>query len=87
MPYGSGYQPMMGWGDGWHWFAGLHGIVWFLLLVAVLVAVVALIRYLWRGGEAGRGAAARTALAILEERYARGEIDREEYLQKKKDLA
>lgn len=39
------------------------------------------------GGNGARGASARSARDILDERYARGEIDREEYLQRKNDIA
>jgi putative membrane protein len=39
------------------------------------------------GRQPSRGALqGRTPLDILEERYARGEIDREDYLQRRKDL-
>jgi putative membrane protein len=39
-----------------------------------------------RGGPAGFGGRKRTAMDILKERYARGEIDRDEYEQKRRDL-
>ncbi len=87
MPYDSGSHSMIGWGEGWHWFAGLHGVVWIVVLVALLVAIGVLVRCLRRAWASAGDTPARTPLAVLEERYARGEIDREEFLQKKKDLA
>lgn len=68
------------WHDGWGmgWFM-LHGIGSLILVAVLVVAVV----YLVRGGSVGRHS---SALDVLEERYARGEIDRDEYLQKKADL-
>jgi putative membrane protein len=78
---------MMGY-DGWGWMAALHGLLWLVFVLLVVVAGVALIRYLWRHGSGGGGpaASAGSALRILEERYARGEIDREEFQQRKRDL-
>jgi len=69
--------------DGWHWWMPFPGILW-LLLVAVLIAgVVLLVR---SRGEAPPSGGGRSAMDVLDERYARGEIDREEYLQRKDDL-
>jgi len=58
-----------------------------ILLLALLVAAVfAIIRWLVsEGGSAG--SRARTARDILDERYAKGEIDREEYMRRRQDLA
>ena len=78
--------------DGFMW--GFGGIFMILFWVLVLLAVAALIRWLAlppgtgvREGKRGRSAPERDdALEILEERYARGEIDREEFLQKRADL-
>ena len=76
----------MGWGGGGIWLGPLWMIVWLALLVAVIVAVV---RWL---SETGSGArtdqrAARATFSI--ERYARGEgeIDRDEYMKRKQDVA
>lgn len=60
-----------------------------LLLLLILVFLVPLgIKYF--GGMPRLPASSRSdaakALAILEERYARGEMDREEFLQKRADL-
>jgi len=79
---GSGMHPGMGWYDG-GWWMGLHGVVWLLFVVGVIVGIVFLVRAV--GGASGRADRGR-ALDVLEQRYARGEIGREEYLEKKQDL-
>ena len=85
---GYGYGPgMMGQGYGWGWglMGGLHGLFWLVLLALAGVALVALVRYLWRGG-AGPDVTSSSAKRVLDERYAKGEIDRTEYLQRRQDL-
>lgn len=74
----------MGW--GWHWM-GLLGMLLFWLVV-IVTAVVAL-KYLAGGGSRSTHEPTvnrSAARAILEERYARGEIERDEYLRKREDL-
>ena len=68
-----GYGHMMG--GGW-----ILGPVMMILFIALIVAVVVLI-VRWLGGTSGASAGARpkAALDILEERFARGEIDKEEF--------
>ncbi|MBT5048166.1 MAG: SHOCT domain-containing protein [Rhodospirillaceae bacterium] len=72
---------MNGWaGDGWPWAMGLHGI-WFLLFLGIIVfALVALTRD-WR-----RDSGELSARERLAERYASGDIERDEYLMKKQDM-
>ncbi len=83
MWYGGGYGPgMSGW--GWGLMGALHGLFWLALLVLAGVALVALVRYLWRGG--GADVTSSSARRVLDERYAKGEIDRTEYLQRRQDL-
>jgi putative membrane protein len=100
--YSGGSAVVGGYGDGhgvWHdggmmgWGWGLHGLPSLVLLVLVAVVLVVAVRWLWRtassAGTTGQSAPSRsggTALAILEERYARGEIDRDEFFTRKKDL-
>ena len=79
--YGPG---MMGYG-GWYGMGGgmlLGGIFWIVLWVFIIFVVVHFLRTATRGTPQRRPA----ALDVLEERYARGEIGRDEYLEKKRDL-
>ncbi len=82
------YMGFMGdWGgSGW---TGAFGMFFGLIFLVVVVAAV--IWFMRSGRGPGRDAAIvghqSSGLAILEERYARGEIDRDEYLKKKHDLA
>lgn len=69
-----------------YWISAILGV---LFIVGVVALIVAVAWRLFRGGrEDGRRPATADVgpLDILERRYARGEIDREEYLQKRDDL-
>jgi len=80
MPYGY----MDGsWGHGGWLGLGLHGLVWLLLAAALAITVVWIVRAASRHHAAAPGSGARE---ILDGRYARGEIDREDYLARKTDL-
>lgn len=72
----------MGWGWGGMWFGPLI----MLALIALLVAFVVLLLR-WIGGERGLPATTRTAREVLDERYARGEIDRDDYLKRRQDIS
>lgn len=72
-----------GWG-GWAW--PFMGIVPLLFLALLIAAVVLLVRSASGGGNLPPSERRSPGLDALEERYARGEINREEYLQKKKDI-
>ncbi len=76
---------MMGWGGGWSWgwFGVLHMLLWWVLII---LGIVVLARWLF-GGASRRDVPERRALEILAERYARGEIDREQFELMKKDLS
>lgn len=70
-------------------FAWMPGFGWFFMLLfwaLVIVGILTLIK--WAGETGNRGTPAqKSALQILEERYARGEIEREEFEQKRHDLS
>lgn len=74
-------------GGGWFWGMALHAIFAALFIAVVVVVVVLLVRSLTRPDQSVASGRERGALEIFEARYARGEIDREEFLQKKKDLS
>ena len=65
------------------WGFGFGGL-WMLLL---MVGVVFVIVWAVQGGTGdGRGDRPRRAVEILEERYARGDIDRDEFLSRQAEL-
>lgn len=84
----------MHWGDGYGWMGagwGFMGLFW----VLIVVGVVALLRLFASGGNnggsnygggSGPEAPPKSALDILKERYARGEIEREEFERMRRDL-
>ncbi len=84
MPWGPGF----GW--GWMIFGGLMMLLfWGILIALVFLAIRAFTRSGgWQSRDAG-GPQARGddhALAILKERYAKGEIDKEQYERMRSDL-
>ena len=79
MQFGMPYGMMDGYGMGY----GI-GIVGLIFSILVIIGLVLLIRYLWESGGARREQ--ESALEILKKRYARGEISKEEFEEKKKDL-
>jgi len=78
---GGGGNPMMGYG-GWGGF-GLGWIFMVVFWILIILGVVAFARYL---GGAKQNGAGRTPMDILKERYAKGEIDKKEFEEKKKAL-
>lgn len=85
--YGWGPH-MMGWGGG---YAMIFGPFFMILFLAVLVALaVVLVRWLggpWPGTyPPHQSPPARTALDILKERFARGEIDKAEFEDRRRVL-
>lgn len=78
--WGWGMHPMWGWWGIWGFGMMLF---MFLFWALVIVGIVLAIRWAVRQG---RPAGADTALEILRERYARGEINRDEFEARRRDL-
>lgn len=70
--------------DHWSWM-GFGGIWMLLFWGLVVLGIIAIAKYVW-GAPGKDQARASAALQILEERYARGEIDSEQFLRQKRDL-
>lgn len=75
---GPGYCPQM-WGN-WGWM-GLGPLPMIVVIGALIALVVFAVRSL------GPGGSRVSALDVLKERYARGEIDQAEFERRKKDIA
>ncbi len=70
-------------GFSWWWFMPIFMILFWGLMIWGIAALV-------RGLSGSRGSdssRADSALEVLKKRYARGEINKEEYEEKKKDIA
>lgn len=80
------YGPHMMWGGGW--YGMIFGPLFMILALAALI-VVAVVLVRWLGG-LGPGAAPpaprQTPIDILNERFARGEIDKDEYEERRRVL-
>lgn len=79
--WGWGMHPM--WGMWGAWGIGMM-LMMFVFWAVVIVGIVLAIRWLVSQGREPRSA--DTALDILRQRYARGDISREEFEAKKRDL-
>jgi putative membrane protein len=81
MMYGFG---RFAYGHAASWLSWLGPVAMCILWALFVTAMVTLIVYLVRHGR--RLGTQSTAMAILKERYARGEVTKEEFEQKSKDL-
>lgn len=82
---------MMGWGNGWgmngYWGGGswIMAIIGIIFWVVIIIGIVYLIRWLLMGGHQ-RWESHNSGIDILKQRYAKGEISKEEFEEKMKDL-
>ena len=74
----------------WNYYGG-HMLGWeiggWLMMIVFWVAVIGFIVWLVREAGNSKTREGRSALEVLKERYAKGEIDKKEFEEKKKDLS
>ena len=76
------------WHEGMGWWMVFGGIWMVVFWVAIIALIVWGVRKLTERGDSGRGTTEKPdPLEIAKERYARGEISKEEFEQIKKDLS
>lgn len=68
------------------WWVGLISMAMYLLFWCVVIIIAARMAKKYLVGGAFTHPKEDTAMAILRERYARGEIEFEEFMRKKEDL-
>lgn len=90
-PFGfNSMNNMMNFGYGFGVFSLFLMLLWWLLIISAIVALVKWLVNQFRGDSARLttgGTTGKSAIEILMERYAKGEIDRKEFEEKKKDLS
>ena len=69
-----------GWGPGFGW------IFMILFWGLIILGIVAIVKWISDSSQNTNNSQPKTALDILNERYAHGDIEREEFEQKKLDL-
>jgi putative membrane protein len=75
----EGYGPMHNWDGyafGWFWQI--------LILVLIVLGIAVLVR--WFAHPSSQKPKEKTPIEILKERYAKGEINKQEFEEKKRDL-
>lgn len=77
--YGYGYGPMFG------IFGGVMMVLWWALIITAIIALIRWVRWNAPGSPGHRGHRG-SAREILEERFAKGEIDEKEFERRKKVL-
>jgi putative membrane protein len=75
---------MWGYGPGYGWMAGAGW--WMLIFLFAIVTTIVFVTVLVREKRYGDTPQRPAGLDILDQRYAKGEIQREEYLQRRHDL-
>jgi putative membrane protein len=66
---------------------GAGGMIFGLIFwILIIIGVVLLIKWLLEQGQSQPTSGGESALEVLKQRYARGEIDKKEFDEKKRDL-
>lgn len=70
-----------GWDGGWLGWVGM--VIWWVVIIWLVVAAI---RWFSARTDSGSMSHGKSALEILKERYAKGEIDKKEYEERRKAL-
>ena len=83
--WGNMNPGMMNWGYGTNW---LGTLIWLAILIAVVVAIIALVRWMTISNRCSSSThdPSDSATEILRRRYAKGEITKEQFTAMKHDL-
>ncbi len=86
--YSDGWHMGWGMGRGWGLGHGVFGVFWMVLFWGALIAlIVFVVRYIsGSSGRSGPSELKSTPIDILRERFARGEIDKKEFDERRKIL-
>lgn len=71
----------MNFGYGFGFWGWIFMLLWWVLIIVVIIALIK-----WLANQFNGGTSEKTPMNILKERYARGEIDKKEFEEKKKEL-
>ena len=77
---------MGGWGGWGMGYGFLSSLIMLLFWIAIIAGVVLLVRWLIDQGKLKGPQTGESVLDILKKRYARGEIDREQFESMKREL-
>lgn len=80
-----GYGWGNGWGSSWGWGGIVMAVLMLVLVAAVIVAIIFAVRYLSGSGNHHRGVPGSEGMRAedrLADRFARGEIDQDEFRQR-----
>ena len=83
---GVPYGPGMMWPGEWYGMMFLGPFMMLLVIAAIVVLVILAVRWLAGSGGAAQRAPQSKAVDILKERFARGEIDKEEFEERRRAL-
>lgn len=72
----------MWWGNHWMW----GGFLWFFLWIFVIIGLIFLVKWIVQQNKPKETKHEDSALEILNKRYVKGEINKEEFEEKKRAL-